>query len=117
MLLVYRRRNLLSGVESMNCRQLYDRLLGMLHFCGRLPDCDVSEGDFPQKLAESVPGIPESEAARMVAAVQWEAYGPENADERETASVRALVRRASEELCSGISWWKKFVFRYGKAYA
>lgn len=84
--------------QKMNSRQLFSRLLKILHFAGCLPDCDGTEEDFPKRLAEVVPGISEEAAAEAVAIVEREAFGPAQTASAQTASAQtALAQTAIAE--------------------
>ena len=112
----HRRLRLLQKTEHMNCRELFYRLLELLHFCGILPEYDGSEKDFAQALSEAVPGILPADAERLITAVNEAAFGPSLPDTLETEFTRVLCHRVAAELYGGLSRSRKFVFKYIKAF-
>ena len=85
--------------QKMNSRQLFSRLLKILHFADCLPDCDGNEVDFPKRLAEEVSGLSEEAAAEAVAIVEREAFGPPEFPNRiapaQTASAQTAITEAA----------------------
>ena len=112
----HRRLRLLQKTERKNCRELFYRLIEILHFGGILTEYNGSEKDFARLLSEYVPIIPPSEAERLITLVSEAAFGPSEPDEEETEFVRSLIRRTSAEIYSGLSAREKIVFRYIKAF-
>lgn len=111
----HRRLRRMQEMETMNCRQLFYRLMETIHFGGILSEYDGSETDFPTALSEAVPSIRPNEAERLMAAVNEAAFGSTPTNEEETGFVRTLCRRAAADIYTNLPRNKKLLFRYWKA--
>lgn len=112
LLLDYRRLRIRARMEEMSCRQIFDRLLDMLHYCGILVEEDGTEPDFGKKLAEAVPGIQEAEAVRFQEIVHLCAYGEEKAGKEKAQETLRFYRDTAKILYEKLPGRRKIVFRY-----
>ena len=111
----YRRLRVRKRMEKEGCRQVFDRLLQMLRFCGYMTEYDGTQEDFPEKLAAAC-ALPHADAVRLQQIVERAAYGAGSPEEAEEDFVRKMYLRAAEHLCQELSRAKKLVFRYIKAF-
>lgn len=115
LVLELRRRRRRRQIGRMNCREVFGRLMEMLHFAGYLTDCIGSEEDFAERLAAEA-GVLQEDAQRLTAIVSRAAYGREAPYPEEAAFVREFYFRAGERLDENLIGFKRFVFRYAKAF-
>ena len=111
----YRRLRVRRRMEKEGCRQVFDRLLQMLHFCGYMTGYDGTQEDFPEKLAASC-ALSHADAARLRQIVERAAYGAGGPEEAEEDFVRKIYLRAAEHLYQELSRTQRLVFRYIKAF-
>lgn len=102
-------------MEKAGCRQVFDRLLQMLHFCGYMTEYDGTQEDFAEKLA-AVCSLPHADAVRLREIVERAAFGAERPEEAEEDFVRKMYLHAADHLYQNLSRKKRLVFRYVKAF-
>lgn len=110
----YRRLRIRARMEKMNCREIFDRLLDMLHVCGILAEVNGTEPDFGKKLAKAVPGIEESEAVRFQEIVHRCAYGPggEGKEKEKEQEALRFYRETAGRLYETLPGGRRILFRY-----
>lgn len=101
-----------SRMEAMDSPALFARLVEALHFSGRMEQWDGLEQDFPQKLAEELPGISQEQISQVVLAVNREAFGDKKPSRQETERARSLYEEVVRKLYGSMRGWKRAVFRY-----
>lgn len=111
----HRRLRIRERMEAAGCRQVFGRLLQMLHFCGRLTEYDGTQEDFPEKLS-GVCALSHADAAKLREIVERAAYGAGEPEDAEENFVREMYRKAAETLYRELGWEKKLIFRYVKAF-
>ena len=111
----YRRLRIRKRMEKAGCRQVFDRLLQMLHFCGYMMEYDGTQGDFSEKLA-AVCALSCTDAVRLQEIVERAAYGAGSPEEAEEDFVRKMYLYAADHLYQELSGAKRLVFRYVKAF-
>lgn len=111
----YRRLRVRKRMEKAGCRQVFDRLLRMLHFCGYMMEYDGTQEDFSEKLA-AVCALSRTDAVRLQGIVEKAAYGAGSPEEAEEDFVRKMYLYAADHLYQELSGAKRLVFRYVKAF-
>lgn len=112
----YRRLRKRREMESMSCRLIFGRLMEMLHWCGVLADMDGTEKSFQDKLQEAVPGCDGKKTEIFIKAVRNAAYGPGGESPEDAAAAVQVYRGIAEALYSRQANWKRFLFKYVKAF-
>ena len=103
-------------MEEMNCRNIFDRLLEMLHWCGVMVDMDGTEKDFSDRFREIVPEDAKEKAAAFLKAVCDTAYGPDKPSREDADTALQVYRCIAQMMYDRQSPGKKFIFRYFKAF-
>ena len=103
-------------MEKAGCRQIFALLLEMMHYAGTLDGYTGGEPDFPEALAAVVPDIRRQEAEMLQEIVSRAAYSMNEPTAHETAVVREICIRAGECIYGSLGKWKKFLFKYVRAY-
>ena len=104
----YRRRQRLLRLSEMDERQLFYRLLKLLHSTGLLKGYMGTEEDFAQKLLEELPIFEEREVAELMRLVEEAAYGPERPSKGENRQqVYAFYKKASGKLYERMNFPQK----------
>lgn len=116
LLLIFRRKRRREKIERMNCREIFGRLMNMLHFAGYLSGYNGTEKDFTEKLAEAVPDMKREEAERLVESVSRAAYGQSEPEPAENDFARRLYRKTADRLIGEMSAFRRLQFRYVKAF-
>lgn len=112
----YRRLRILRKAETKGCRATYDKLMDLIHFGDLMPEYDGSEEDFADRFAEKAAGISQDEARQLVAVVNKAAFSSAKPDDSEEAFVKKLYQRTAAWIYAGLSWKKKFIFKYIKVF-
>ena len=115
-LLVWQRRWRLHQLYRSGCRVLFDRLLAMLAYTGRLQGCTGHEPDFALRLCAAVPVVSREDAQRLADIVSRAAFGPHSPLPEEDAFVSRLYRQIAASCSSDLSPVRRLLFRYVKAY-
>lgn len=95
-----RRNCVRRKTEKMNCREVFGRLLRLLHRSGLMSGYTGTEKEFAQKLAAEIPCLEQWETERLVEIAEAAAYGPQEPDQEEDEFVRRIYFRAE-------SWIRK----------
>lgn len=111
-LLDWRRLRRLRALDRGGPRRAFSRLLEMLRRYGLLSGCDGTEADFPQRLAQALPGLGEADARRMTAVTARAAYGEAPPGEEEKAFAAGYYHRAAKEVCAQLPWYRRLGFRF-----
>lgn len=111
----YRRLRIRKRMEKAGCRQVFGRMLQMLHFCGYMTEYDGTQEDFAEKLA-AVCSLPHADAVRLREIVERAAFGAGRLEEAEEDFVRRMYLHAADHLYRNLSWNKRLVFRHMKAF-
>lgn len=85
-------------LEAMNCRQVFGKMMEMLHSAGYCREDDGSGADFPRKAAEMFPGLPEEDLRQVQEIVREAAYGETAPSEEQEEYVRQVCIRLKEFL-------------------
>ena len=93
-LLVWQRRWRLHQLYRSGCRVLFDRLLAMLAYTGRLQGCTGHEPDFALRLCAAVPVVSREDAQRLADIVSRAAFGSHPPLPEEDAFVSRLYVRS-----------------------
>jgi transglutaminase-like putative cysteine protease len=116
----YRRLRFRQNTDRMNSRQLFTKLLKMLHTAGYLSEYDGTESDFVSALVDAVPSLETSDAERLYVIVNTAAYGREGMDTRQNTLwenadfVKRIYRQIAADLSANLSLRQKLLFRYRK---
>ena len=115
-LLVWQRRWRLHQLYRSGCRVLFDRLLAMLAYTGRLQGCTGHEPDFALRLCAAAPAVSREDAQRLADIVSRAAFGPHPPLPEEDAFVSRLYRQIAASCSCDLSPVRRLLFRYVKAY-
>lgn len=96
--LYYRKLRRRKKIEHMNCREIFDKYLKMLHKAGHMSGYSGTERDFTEKLSKALPCVSREEAEQMVEIVSRAAYGRKEVSEEENEFVRRIWFRTEEWL-------------------
>ena len=111
----YRRLKRIRKLERAGCRRVFSRLLQMMQFEGILKGYDGTEEDFAEELGQ-VLLVPAEDIARMQASVSQAAFGTRATAQAEEDYVRSMYMRLAETVYGTLSWHRKLIFRYWKAF-
>lgn len=111
-LLDWRRLRRLRALDRGGPRRVFSRLLEMLGHYGLLSGCEGTEADFPQRLAEALPGLGEADARRLAEAAARAAYGETPPGDEEKAFAAGYYHRAAKEVCAQLPWYRRLGFRF-----
>ncbi len=114
--LLFRRTRLLSLAEKGGCCVVYERLIELLHFGGRLKDFDGTEDDFAERLAEAT-CLSLEESEKLVDTVNRAAYSPFPPDAKNVSFVRSVYRRVAQETYRSLPPHRRFSFKWRKGFA
>lgn len=112
--LLLRRARLLARLQRMNSCQIFARLLELLHDCKLLPDCDGTEADFAEQLAQAAPTLTAQETQELMALVNRAAFGRE--EDKSAYLVHRYYRKLFNSFYSSLPRRKQFALKYLKAY-
>lgn len=116
LLLNCRRIRLRKRTELMNSREIFGRLLQMIHFAGYMTGYGGTEKNFALKLAEELPCIEREEAEQLVETAARAAYGRDGADGEGEELLRQIYFRAGEWIAGELKGLRRLRFRYLKAF-
>lgn len=111
-----RRKFILHRRSTMQCKQLFDRLIRALHFSGLLTGLNGSEEDFAKLLSEAVPVIDEDSSIKLIEIMQADNFSENTASSDDTEFVRKIYEESAEYLYRKIKWYKKPVFKLIKCF-
>lgn len=109
-----RRMFILQRQSSMNCRQLFDRLIKALHFFGIPTNLNGSEKNFAEILTNTVPIISSDDSAYLINILQSDNYSETYATDIETDFVRNIYVKSADYLYKHLKWYKKPIFKFIK---
>lgn len=112
----YRRLRRLKKMDDMNCRQMFVRLLVMLHEAHYLSNYDGTEEDFIKRLCKELPALSKEEAWRMYDIVSRSAYSSKQPTREEEIYVRNFYFKTAKMIYQQMRWRQKLWFRYGRAF-
>lgn len=112
----YRRLRRRAQAERMNCREVFRRLMDMIHFAGFLSGCSGMEEDFAARFEKEIPCTEPGDAQRLVQIVSRAAYGRGEPSKEEEAFVKRIYFSTGEWLTGELKGFRRFQFRYLKAF-
>ena len=99
-----------------DCKEIYARMMGLLHDTGYLPDLKGWEREFPERVAEAFPELAKEELCRQQEIVMKDVYGEILPGEEEAQYVRWIYFRVAEAVLGRMKGCRRLLFRYGKGY-
>lgn len=111
---IIRRIYIINKQATMNCRQLFDRLIKALHMSGLLTESNGSEKCFADMLCEALPIITHSESMRLIEILQTDNFSEHTVGRESTEFVRSIYEKSSKYLYNKIKWYKKPIFKFIK---
>lgn len=111
-----RRIRILKKLRKKNCAQIFSRYLKMLHSCRILKEATGEEEEFPRMLSRAVPLVSFGEAARMQENAMRCCYGAEMPDEKEQEFLYGIYLKTARKLLDTMGGWRRFRFRFLKAF-
>ena len=114
--LVYRRRKLQRKMEDWDCRAVFYRMMEVLHFGGLLSEYTGAELDFARYLSEVVTDVSKDEVEKMAFVVNKAAFSSSPPDSKENEFTRSVYHCIAASVYAGLTWPKKIVFRFIKAF-
>lgn len=112
----YRRLRRRAQAERMNCREVFRRLMDMIHFAGFLSGCSGMEEDFAARFEKEIPCTEPGDAQRLVQIVSRAAYGRGEPSKEKEAFVKRIYFSTGEWLTGELKGFRRFQFRYLKAF-
>jgi hypothetical protein len=113
----YRRLNRLRKLRASGCLKVFANIIDLLHYGGILREHDGTEQDFAMRYAGEIAAVPEQSAKRMLEIVNKAAYSLAGTEDSEEEFVNKVYQRTADYVYERMSWWKKLVFRYIKAFS
>lgn len=104
----------LAHLQRMDSRQLFEKLMQALHFCGRLRDYEGGEIDFQQQFIAALPEFKPKELDGILDTVNRAAFGGTRVAHSQTKAVRNFYFRVAKRLYAQLPIYKKFFFRFVK---
>lgn len=104
----------LAHLQRMDSRQLFEKLMQVLHFCGRLRDYEGGEIDFQQQFIAALPEFKPKELDGILDTVNRAAFGGTRVAHSQTKAVRNFYFRVVKRLYAQLPIYKKFFFRFVK---
>ena len=115
MILEYGRLCRFDRMKKAGCRRVFSRLLQMLRFGGILEGYDGTEEDFAEKLCRET-AVSSEDVARMRDIVSQAAYGTRAPEPHEEDYVLKMYTCFAKRVYATLSWHRKLIFRYWKAF-
>ncbi|MDR2750832.1 MAG: hypothetical protein LBC41_09245, partial [Clostridiales bacterium] len=102
--------------RAAGCLKAFANLIKLVHFAGILRRYDGTEQDFAVRFAGEISEVPEQSAKRMLEIVNKAAYSLAGAEDSEEEFVKGIYQSTAEHIYENMSWRKKLVFKYVKAF-
>lgn len=112
----YRRLRYRNRVWRMDCKEVYARMMRLLHDAGYFPDLEGWEREFPERAAEVFPDVAREEFCRQQEIVLQDVYGEILPGEEDTQYVRWMYFKVAEVVLGRMKGYRKGLFRYWKRY-
>jgi hypothetical protein len=112
----YRRLSRLRKLRASGCLKVFANLIDVVHFGGILQEYDGTEQDFAVRYAGEIAAVPEQSSKRMLEIVNKAAFSLSMPEDSEEEFVNKIYQRTADFVYERMSWWKKLVFKYIKAF-
>ena len=110
------RRWRLRKARRGGCRVIFDRMLAVLSYAGKLQNFTGHEPDFAVQLCEAVPGIHQTEAQELVSIVSRASFSAQESDDASDAFAWKIYKRVASDVCQTLSPLRRIVFCFIKAF-
>ena len=110
-----RRRKVLSSLPKQSCRQLFDRIMHLLHYSKLLKNYTGSEEDFAEQLS-SVTSLSSEDTDRLIRILLEANYAPAQPPPADRDFVESIYRTLSAELYTRTPLLKKPFFKFFHAF-
>ena len=110
------RRWRLRKARRGGCRVIFDRMLAVLSYAGKLQNFTGHEPDFAVQLCEAVPRIHQAEAQELVSIVSRASFSAQESDDASDAFAWKIYERVSSDVCQTLSPLRRIVFCFIKAF-
>lgn len=114
--LFFRRGILLERRRKQGVPGIFQDLYEVLEFAGMPGSPDCMEPEFLDKVTEQFVWIDQAELAKVVDIAMRAAFSEEKITKEEVLQVRGMYRHVCRTLLKGMKGWKRFRFRFLKAY-
>lgn len=114
--IILNRKYRLKKIQNMNIKELFERLIKMLHFSGILKNYNGTEEDFAQVLFKEFPEIPYDNIRNMSEIIMCELYGNSVQTNTQRIFVRTMYYNLANSVYKHLKPYKKLIFRYIKIY-
>lgn len=114
--IILNRKYRLKKIQNMNIKELFERLIKMLHFSGILKNYNGTEEDFAQVLFKEFPEIPYDNIRNMSEIIMCELYGNSVQTNTQRIFVRTMYYNLANSVYKHLNPYKKLIFRYIKIY-
>lgn len=114
--IILNRKYRLRKIQNMNIKELFERLIKMLHFGGILRIYNGTEEDFAQVLFKEFPEIPYDDIKNMSEIIMCELYGNSVQTNTQRIFVRTMYYNLANSVYKHLKQYKKLIFRYIKIY-
>ncbi|MDR1640835.1 MAG: transglutaminase-like domain-containing protein [Clostridiales bacterium] len=112
----YRRLSRLHKLRTSGCLKVFTNIIDLLHYGGILQEYDGTEQDFAMRYAGEIAAVPEQSAKQMLEIVNKAAYSLSGLEDSEEEVVIKIYQRTADYIYQRISWRKKLIFKYIKAF-
>ena len=113
--LILRRRRMLSALSAMSCRQLFDRIIRILHYRRLLRNYTGSEEDFAEQLA-AVSSLSIEDTSRIIRIMLEVNYAPEEVSADDRSFMEQAYRTLAADLYARTPPLKKPFFKLVHAF-
>ncbi|MGN1458462.1 MAG: hypothetical protein ACI4XP_11025, partial [Acutalibacteraceae bacterium] len=114
--IILNRKYRLRKIQDMNIKELFVRLIKMLHFSGILKNYNGTEEDFAQVLFKEFPEIPYDDIKNMYEIIMCELYGNSVQKDTQRIFVRTMYYDIANSVYEHLKPHKKLIFKYIKIY-
>lgn len=109
---ILNRKYRLRKIQNMSIKELFYRLIKMLHFSGILKNYQGTEEDFAEVLFKEFSEIPYDDIKKMYEIIMSELYGNSVQTNTQRIFVRTIYYNIADSAYKRLKWYKKLVFKY-----
>lgn len=114
--LVLRRHIRLKKIPDLKCKSLFDLIIKSVHFCNLIDNYQGHEENFAEIMCRDISVISSDEAEKLIEIMMRVNYSENDETKDDNNFLHELYMRISENLYKNLSWHKKLVFKFVKAY-
>ncbi|MDU5105384.1 transglutaminase-like domain-containing protein [Clostridium sp.] len=115
-IVLLRRKKILKKYKKSYSDRLVTKIVEVLQFGGYVKEYTGMEPGFPEVIAEIVPQLSIEEAEQLIKSALQETFGNKHVSPEKTKKALNAYKNSCIFVYEGLPMWKKFYFKYIKAY-